>query len=183
MLISAVLPVMTLYRLPHGQYGYSGHVINLPQDIASFASSLPRRANEVDVIIVRKEGAMQSHHDFRVRRSVVLHALRWLVDNNKYYQNVHINHDALALLPQDGDLTGLASMAVESTDDDQEMPAAQDEDPYDTHLTRTFVPIPVQRLTKQETVRQSVQQQLTTPPTVKWPPAGNVPVNEFRTEG
>ena len=26
MLISRVLPIMSVYRLPHGQYGYSGHV-------------------------------------------------------------------------------------------------------------------------------------------------------------
>ena len=39
--ISAVLPIMTLYQLPQGQYGYSGHVINLPQDVASFVNSLP----------------------------------------------------------------------------------------------------------------------------------------------
>ena len=32
MLISAVLPIMSLYHLPHRQYSYSGHVINLPQD-------------------------------------------------------------------------------------------------------------------------------------------------------
>ena len=31
MLISAVMPMMSLYRLPLGrQYGYSGHVVNLP---------------------------------------------------------------------------------------------------------------------------------------------------------
>ena len=42
MLISGVLPIMSLYRLPHGQYGYSGHVINLPQDVGSFANTLPR---------------------------------------------------------------------------------------------------------------------------------------------
>ena len=47
MLISAVLPIMTLYRLPHGQYGYSGHVINLPQDITSLADKLPRGHGEV----------------------------------------------------------------------------------------------------------------------------------------
>ena len=38
MLISAILPIMSVYRLPHGQYGYSGHVINLPQDTASFTA-------------------------------------------------------------------------------------------------------------------------------------------------
>jgi len=39
MLISGVLLIMSLYRLPHRQYAYSGHVINLPQDVASFANS------------------------------------------------------------------------------------------------------------------------------------------------
>ena len=34
MLISAVMPIMSVYRLPQGQYEYSGHVVNLPQ--ASF---------------------------------------------------------------------------------------------------------------------------------------------------
>ena len=42
MLISAVMPMMSLYRLPLRQYGYSGHVVNLPQDVAMFVTSLPR---------------------------------------------------------------------------------------------------------------------------------------------
>ena len=78
MLISGVLPIMSLYRLPHGQYAYSGHVINLPQDVA-FVNSLPRLPTELDIIVVRKQGAADSHHDFRVRRSVVLAALQCMV--------------------------------------------------------------------------------------------------------
>ena len=96
MLISAVLPIMSLYQLPHGQYAYNGHVINLPQDVASFANTLPRLPTQLDVIVVRKEGTANSHGDFRVRRAVVLLALQWLLDNNKYYRNIHINTDALA---------------------------------------------------------------------------------------
>ena len=72
MLISGVLPIMSLYRLPHGQYAYSGHVIKLPQDVAS----LPRLPSELDIIVVWKEGAANTHHDFRVMRGVVLHALQ-----------------------------------------------------------------------------------------------------------
>ena len=83
MLITAVLPILSIYRLPHGQYSYSGHVISLPQDVASFATSLPRLPSELDVVVVRKEGGVQSHRDFRVRRSVVLHALQWSVANNR----------------------------------------------------------------------------------------------------
>ena len=43
MLISAVMPIICIYRLPHGQYSYSGHVINLHQDVLSFASTLEAR--------------------------------------------------------------------------------------------------------------------------------------------
>ena len=73
MLISDVLPIMSLYQLPHGQYIYSGHVIRLPQDVASFANSLPRLPSELDIIVVWKERAANTHHDFRIRRGVVLH--------------------------------------------------------------------------------------------------------------
>ena len=55
MLISTILPIMSVYRLPHGQFGYSGHVINLPQDTVSFVNSLPRLPSELDVLIVRKK--------------------------------------------------------------------------------------------------------------------------------
>ena len=40
MLILPVMPMMSVYLLPHGQIGYGGHMINLPQDVASLASSL-----------------------------------------------------------------------------------------------------------------------------------------------
>ena len=63
MLISGVLLIMSLYHLPHGQYAYSGHGINLPQDVASFDNSLPRLSSELDVIVVRKEGAANTHHE------------------------------------------------------------------------------------------------------------------------
>ena len=136
MLISAVLPIMSLYKLPHGQYAYSGHVINLPQDVASFANSLPRLPSELDVIIVRKEGATDSHRDFRVRRAVVLRALQWLIANNKYYRNVHINPDALAMLPENGNLSGIHSVTLNSSDEDTASPTLdEDEDPYNTHLS------------------------------------------------
>ena len=58
MQISAILPFMSTYRLPHGQYGYRRYVVNLPQDVLSFATSLPRLHSEIDVLVVRKEKTM-----------------------------------------------------------------------------------------------------------------------------
>ena len=42
MLIARALPIMRVYIKPGGQRGYSGHFINLPQNVAELAHSLPR---------------------------------------------------------------------------------------------------------------------------------------------
>ena len=100
MLISPVIPLMSIYRLPRGQYGYSGHVINLPQDIPLFVSSLPRQPSDLDIVIIRKEGSGSNHRDFCVRRSKILAALQWLVTNNAYFSNITIDHTNLSALPE-----------------------------------------------------------------------------------
>ena len=124
--------------------------------------------------MVKKEGAANTHRDFLVRRSVVHHALQWLLANNRYHLNVCVNVDALALLPEDGNLNRLHSITLDSTIDDPELLSVQNENPYDAHLSASFVPSTYQRMTEQETVRQSVQerqphQQQVAPPTVSWP--------------
>ena len=84
MLISPMMPMMAVYRLFHGQYGYSGHVVNLLQNVSSFVSKLPRLANDLEILLVRDNG---SHRDFKVNHSKVLHALQWLQTHNKYFAN------------------------------------------------------------------------------------------------
>ena len=78
----------------------------------SFAHRLPRLPSDLDIVVVRKEGADQSHRDFRVRRSVVHRALQWLSTNNIYRVNhIHIDEDALAQLPHDGNLSNISRLA------------------------------------------------------------------------
>ena len=93
-----------------------------------------------------------------------------------------IDHDVLALLPDDGHLSGLVTMAVES--DELEPPAAhQDIPPQDTPLASTFIPMPTTGRTEQQTIRQSVQQHPCAPPVLPWPSSSGTPINEFTTEG
>ena len=138
MFMSAVMPIMSIYRLPLGQYGYTGHVINLPQDVVSFANSLPRVPSELDVLVVRKDSE-QSHRDFRVRKSVVQEALTWLLENNRYYRAnaIHLNEEALQRLPQDGNLTDMRSLQLGESSTYQCEPS---EDLYGAHLSTSFVP-------------------------------------------
>ena len=118
------------------------------------------------------EGAVHSHRDFRVRRSVVHRALNWLVTHNQYYRSnhVHIDVNALEQLPHDENLSQLTAITVESAI--TEPPAtntpvtgspvadtpATFEDPYSAHLPQSFVPFATQSMTEQEAVHQSVQE-------------------------
>ena len=71
---------------------YSGHILNLPQDVTSFVTSLPRSPATLNVIVVRRDGVNETHRDFRVRRAVALH---WLIANNRYYNDVTIDTNTL----------------------------------------------------------------------------------------
>ena len=135
MLISAIMPIMSIYRLPHSQYGYSGHVVNLPQDVLSFATSLLRLPSEIDILVVRKEKD-QVHQDFRVRRHIVQQALSWLLENSPYYQanQVRMNAEALEQLPEDGNLSSLMSVQPKPSTAPQGCQPSE-EDPYTAHLS------------------------------------------------
>ena len=196
MLISAVMPIMSLYRLPLGQYRYTGLVVNLPQDVTSFAQSLPRLPSDLDIIVVRREGANQTHRDFRVRRSVVHRALQWLVIHNQYYRSLGITIDTTALeqLQQDGNVSNLVSVTQETSSSDSCTTTSTVESTsvditndtlYNEHLQQSFVPIAVPSMTEQEAVQQSVDQRQSSSSShtpLTWPSIGGIPLNEFTTE-
>ena len=66
-------------------------------------------ASQIDNVVVRREGNAGSHKDFKVRRSRVLCALQWLMQNNPYFHGISLDLAALALLPEDGELPGLST--------------------------------------------------------------------------
>ena len=171
MLISSVMPIMSVYRLPLGQYGYTGHVINLPQDVVSFLRLLPRVPTELDVLVVRKDNE-HSHRDFRVCRSVVQDALTYLIENNKYFRanDICLNEKALQDLPDDGNLMTVRSL--ELPEDDQPMNQSYI-DKYEAHLATSFVPNATQQKTEQETIKESLQNlQSKSSHTLTWPTIG-----------
>lgn len=67
-LIAQVHPVISVYRLKGGQFGYSGQVINFHQDITSFTTSLPHSIDTISkyVFVRRDEG--EGYKDFIVNR-------------------------------------------------------------------------------------------------------------------
>ena len=77
--------------------------------------------------------------------------------HNRYYCNVRMNHATLALLPDDGNLSGLRSVTLSCTADDNKALPSQGVDPYTVHLSASFVPSTARQCTEQETVRRSLQ--------------------------
>jgi hypothetical protein len=115
MLIARALPIMRVYIKPGGQRGYSGHCINLPQNVKELAMSLPRYPKDLAVIIVKAKGRENTFRDVTVRKQKVHNALVWLINNNPHYSELLINEDALNALPENGVPSDL--MTVETDDD------------------------------------------------------------------
>ena len=100
MLIARALPIIHVYIKPGGQRGFSGHCINIPQNIRELAHSLPRYPKDLPVIVVRKKGKGNDFKDLVVRRQVVTDAIHWLSRHNPLYSNIEINYQALVSLPE-----------------------------------------------------------------------------------
>ena len=66
MLIAYALPIMRVYIKPGGQRGYSGHCINLPQNVTQLSTSLPRYPKDLAVIIVKVKGRDNTFKDIMV---------------------------------------------------------------------------------------------------------------------
>lgn len=102
---------------------------------------------------------------------------------------MHIDHNALGQLPNDGNLSQVIPLSIDSTttSTDQQVSAAENE-PYNAHLPSSFVPVATRSMTEQDTVRHSVQQHQSDNPssnasTLMWPTIGGTPIKEFTTEG
>ena len=152
--------------------------------MASFPQSLPRLPSNLDVIVVRKKGANQTHRHFRVRRGV---ALQWLVTHNQYYRalGVTIDTTALAQLPQDGNVSQFVSVTEDCPSPDNptaiDSPDMETEDDHD-HLSQLLFHVAVPTMTEQEAVQQSVHQG-SSHAALLWPSIGGMPLNEISNGG
>ncbi|CAB4002039.1 Hypothetical predicted protein [Paramuricea clavata] len=186
MLIARALPIMRVYIKPGGQRGYSGHCINLPQNVKELAMSLPRYPKDLDVIIVKAKGRENTFRDVTVRKQKVHNALVWLINNNPHYSELLINEDALNSLPENGVPPGL--MTVETDDDivsddncspDVGPPTdnpSEDIVYNDSTEMSSFLPVGEQQQTEIEAVRNQLSENEPMP----WPSVENEPLNEYQ---
>ena len=183
MLIARALPIMRVYIKPGGQRGYSGHCINLPQNVDELAFSLPRYPKDLSVIIVKVKGRDNTFKDVSVRRQKVLDAFSWHTENNPHYKDVEINEHAVEALPVSGIPSQL--LTVETNDDicveiDVGPPTdtPSEDQVYDMSTEMSsFLPLGEQQ--KQEL--DAVRNQLSVEEPMSWPSVEEQPLKEYQT--
>ena len=189
MLIARALPIMRVYIKPGGQRAYSGHCINLPQDVKELADFLPRYPKDIPIIVVKMKGRNDTFKDVTVRKQQVENALNWLIRNNPQYKNVTLNQDALDSLPQNNVPEDLITVHLteEMNENDLDIntellgpdlgPNTNAEDiVYDEESDiSSFLPV----ASSQQQEIEAAQEQLSQ--TMDWPSLGNDPLSEFTT--
>ena len=101
MLLSPVLPVMTVYRLKTGGNVSRGFVANLKQDSLKFIKKIPLTADQLPISVVRSVGQNNEAVDLKVNRARVSLVWQWLVNNHPCFQqhNVSFNEEQCNVLP------------------------------------------------------------------------------------
>ena len=185
MLIARALPIMRVYIKPGGQRGYSGHCVNLPQNVKELATSLPRYPKDLSVIIVKVKGKDNSFRDVSVRREKVHNALLWLVQNNPHYAELEINEDALNSLPENGIPADLMTVETENeiiSNDVMSELGPPTENPSEDIVynnstdMNSFLPVGEQ----QEQEIEAVRNQLSANEPMPWPAIESEPLNEYQ---
>ena len=187
MLIARALPIMRVFIKPGGQRGYSGHCINLPQDVKELAKSLPRYPKDIPFILIKMTGKDNSCKEVTVRRHKVEGALHWLTLHNPQYKDVNVDQDTLNCLPDDGVPSQLPTFETKSdelfeNDSDQDSlidtELHNDSDVVYNKDTETSSFLPIQHNGKQE--KEEIQEEITGK-IMNWPSIQNKPFNEYTT--
>ncbi len=121
MLISPILAVMSIFRLPGGQLLSRGYVANFSQDLTPLLQSLPRKTCEIPILIVKKTNQNNESKEFIVNRKRVHEILKYLCEFNLDWKakGITINEQILESLPVNGiplDINEVSDSAVETID-------------------------------------------------------------------
>lgn len=181
MLIAQVFTVISVYRLRGGQHGYRGNVINFPQDVQEFTTSLPRQPSTLNVLVVRRQSANDptAFRDFRVRRDKVARALLWLKENNDYYKDINIDNKILNSLPEDDSIIDM----LPRLRDDQITDKNTDIENGDDGISRSFVPLLPATQREEVVINDTLERLQNQSQYITWPEIDGNPINEFQTIG
>jgi hypothetical protein len=100
--ISPILSVMSVYKLPHVALICRGFIANFAQDITELTKTLPRLPKNLPILILKKKDLTNNYKQFVVNRKRVETLLNWLCKNNPQYiaNGIKMNNNLINLLPE-----------------------------------------------------------------------------------
>ena len=104
MLLSPILPIMTVVRLATGEVKSKGHVANFRQDTLGFIKEIPRLPSTIPIIIIKRASVDNSVYHCKVNRNRVEEIGKWLIANHPGFKDNGITWTAenAIFLPDDG---------------------------------------------------------------------------------
>ena len=184
MLISPILTVMSVYRLPGGQLLSRGYVANFSQDVTQLCKTLPRLTSEIPLLIVKKIDQNNNAKDFKVNRHRVETLLKYLCQNNPDWikNNIKYNPENIDMLPIDGIPNDLNQIVNDSSPENLDKiivetgPTINEEPIIDCDdLIQTTVESDIEAPFQIDRIEQFVK--------CNWPLADSNPINEFSFDG
>jgi len=184
MLLSPILTVMSIFRLKGGQLLSRGYVANFSQDLIQLCKILPRKTNELPILIVKKIDQNNQTKDFIVNRNRVTTLLNWLYHNNEDWKKkgIEINIDNINNLPINGIPTDLNEISEGNTAPDnldqiiiQTGPNILEKNIENDEFIQTFVESDIEEPLQIDRIGQFL--------TVDWPAVNPKPINEFEYDG
>jgi hypothetical protein len=181
MLISPILTVMSIFRLPGGQLLSRGYVANFSQDIQPICKILPRLTNNIPILIVKKQGQNNESKEFKVNKLRIQTLLEYLCKTIAWInKGIILDVNNLNLLPTDGIPTNLNEISDQSPET------------LDNIIINTGPQILEDQIENDDFLQTTVEQNVDTPfqvdriqqvITCDWPIAQKKAINEFEYQG
>ena len=199
--IAPVSCLMKIVLLRGGGSKLKGSAISFPQDVNTFARTLPHRPEHLPLIIIKMP---HQQHVLEANSNKMRAALIWLKQHNIHFKDIEISEENLNLYPDDNSpVEGLRIIEPSTTDEnnqdqDQQEQQGQEEEEYDDHhgvenpdaeLVGSVVNQQVPVESTDERIRSALEGHTTQDqgpqpiPEVNWPTRGERPISEFKTEG
>ena len=123
-LIALHCPVLKVIRLKGGNFGYSGNVVAVTQDLQDFVTKLPRQLIDVNYSIVMPvfDENVAVPKCLQVSSLKLNTWLRFLITSNSLYANIILDQHALENLPENGTTFGFLRPLVSLSSDDDTDP-------------------------------------------------------------
>ena len=175
--ISLICPQLTIYKLKGGATGMKGHSISFYQDVQGFVDRLPRRPEDLPIIVIK---APNQRVDLKANRFHLMNALDYLKKHNPEYKDIVIDEEALGCYPADShtpidNVQTLENTAAVSEPEPQPTDQVLDDntgvlDNQDMVMTAAPFEMPTRPMAEQ--IRDRVLGEETRPESVDWPQRG-----------